>query len=93
VAINPGKPFLKQVPVPAGNYGDLSTDGKRLYFMSRPTGRDGTPALKTLAIDNKKPQPETSSRSRARTSCRATARSSCSGRSRTNSATRSRTWT
>jgi len=50
---------LLEVPVPAGNYADLSTDGKRLYFLSRPTGRDGTPALKTLAIDNKKPQPET----------------------------------
>jgi len=50
---------LLEVPVPAGNYADLSTDGKRLYFMSRPTGRDGTAALKTLAIDNKKPQPET----------------------------------
>ncbi len=50
---------LLEVPVPAGNYADLSTDGKRVYFMSRPTGRDGTAALKTLAIDNKKPQPET----------------------------------
>jgi tricorn protease len=50
---------LIEVPVPAGNYSDLSTDGKRLYFVSRPTGRDGTTALKTLAIDNKKPQPET----------------------------------
>ena len=50
---------LLEVPVPAGNYASLSTDGKRLYFMSRPTGRDGTAALKTLAIDNKKPQPET----------------------------------
>ena len=50
---------LLEVPVPAGNYADLSADGKRLYFLSRPTGRDGTPALKTLAIDNKKPQPET----------------------------------
>ena len=50
---------LIEVPVPAGNYSDLSTDGKRLYFVSRPTGRDGTAALRTLAIDNKKPQPET----------------------------------
>jgi len=50
---------LLEVPVPAGNYSDLATDGKRLYFISRPTGRDGRPALKTLAIDNKKPEPET----------------------------------
>jgi tricorn protease len=50
---------LIEVPVPAGNYSDLSTDGKRLYFISRPTGREGRPALKTLAIDNKKPEAET----------------------------------
>jgi len=50
---------LLEVPVPAGNYGSLSTDGKRLYFMSRPTGRDGKPALKTLALDNKRPEVET----------------------------------
>ena len=50
---------LIEVPLPAGNYRDLSTDGKRLYFVSRPTGREGRPALKTLAIDNKKPGAET----------------------------------
>ena len=26
---------LLEVPLPAGNYSDLSNDGKRLYFMSR----------------------------------------------------------
>jgi tricorn protease len=50
---------LLEVPLPAGNYSDLSTDGKRLYFVSSPTGRDGRPALKTLALDNKKPEAET----------------------------------
>ncbi len=50
---------LLEVPVPAGNYGDLAMDAKRLYFISRPTGRDGKAALKTLALDNKKPEPET----------------------------------
>ncbi len=48
-----------EVPVPAGNYNGLSMDAKRLYFISRPTGRDGKVALKTLALDNKKPEPET----------------------------------
>lgn len=50
---------LLEVPVPPGNYSDLSMDAKRLYFISRPTGRDGKVALKTLALDNKKAEPET----------------------------------
>ncbi len=50
---------LLEVPVPAGNYGSLSMDAKRLYFISRPTGRDGKVALKTLALENKKAEPET----------------------------------
>ena len=61
---------LLEVPVPAGNYSDLSTDAKRLYFVSRPTGRDGTAALKTLALENKKPEPETFIEESAATSCR-----------------------
>lgn len=48
-----------EVPVPAGNYGELATDGKRLYFLSRDTGATGRPSLKTLAIENKSPKPET----------------------------------
>jgi tricorn protease len=49
---------LLEVPVPPGNYEDLSTDGKRLYFVS---SEAGTPrgSLKTLAIENKSPRPET----------------------------------
>jgi tricorn protease len=50
---------LLEVPVPAGNYSSLSTDAKRLYVISRPAGRDGKAALKTLALENKKAEPET----------------------------------
>ena len=50
---------LLEVPLPAGNYSDLSTDGKRLYFMSRDVSSTARPALKTLAIENKSPKPET----------------------------------
>lgn len=50
---------LLEVPIPAGNYSSLSIDAKRLYFISRPTGRDGKVALKTLALENKKAEPET----------------------------------
>ncbi len=50
---------LIEVPLAPGNYSDLSTDGKRLYFISSETGATGRPSLKTLAIDNKAPKPET----------------------------------
>ena len=50
---------LLEVPLPAGNYSDLSNDGKRLYFMSRDVSSTTRPSLKTLAIDNKSPKPET----------------------------------
>jgi tricorn protease len=50
---------LIEVPLPAGNYSDLANDGKRLYFLSRETGATGRPSLKTLAIENKSPKPET----------------------------------
>ena len=33
---------LAQVPVPDGNYGNLTTNGKRLFWTSRPSGGDGT---------------------------------------------------
>jgi tricorn protease len=49
---------LIEVPLPAGNYGNLSTDGKRLYFMSRDVSAPAR-VLKTLAIENKSPKPET----------------------------------
>ena len=50
---------LVEVPLPAGNYATLSTDGKRLYFMSREVSSTTRPTLKTLAIENKSPKPET----------------------------------
>ena len=50
---------LIEVPLPAGNYRELSTDGKRLYFLSGDVSTPGPPALKTLAIENKSPKPET----------------------------------
>ena len=50
---------LLEVPLPAGNYSDLSNDGKRLYFVSRDVSATTRPSLKTLAIDNKSPKPET----------------------------------
>jgi tricorn protease len=50
---------LVEVPLPAGNYSDLSADAKRLYFISRETGRGSKPALKTFPFENKKPEVET----------------------------------
>ena len=50
---------LLEVPLPAGNYATLSTDGKRLYFMSSEVSSTTRPTLKTLAIENKSPKPET----------------------------------
>ncbi len=50
---------LIEVPLEAGNYGRLATDGKRLYFTSREVSSTSRPALKTLAIENKSPKPET----------------------------------
>ena len=50
---------ILEVPVPAGNYGLLSTDGKRLYYMARDAGFTSHPALMSLAIENKDPKPET----------------------------------
>ncbi|HJR60139.1 MAG TPA: S41 family peptidase [Vicinamibacterales bacterium] len=49
---------LLEVPLPAGNYNDLANDGKRLYFTSRDAGAPRA-SLKTLAIENKSPKPET----------------------------------
>lgn len=42
---------LFEVPVPAGNYSRLQTDGKRLYFIDEPGGEQ-RPALKSVAIDS-----------------------------------------
>ena len=50
---------IVEIPVPAGNYSDLSLDGKRLYYVSRDAGRDAKRILKTFPIENKKPEAET----------------------------------
>jgi tricorn protease len=50
---------LIEVPVPAGNYGSLAADDKRLYFLDRDTEPRSKRAIKTLAIDGKKPEIET----------------------------------
>ncbi len=49
---------LIEVPLAAGNYSNLSTDGKRLYFVSGEVSSP-TRALKTLEIENKTLKPET----------------------------------
>ncbi len=49
----------RQIPAPPGNYDALSTDGKRLYFLSREAGAEGKTALRVLAIENKGAAPET----------------------------------
>ena len=50
---------ILEVPVPAGNYGLLSTDGKRLYYVSYERDPNAHPALMSLPIENKDPKPET----------------------------------
>ena len=48
---------LYQVPLPAGNYGGLDTDGKRLYYLED-KGTEGHKALESLAIDDQAPKPQ-----------------------------------
>ncbi len=50
---------LQALPVDPGNYSSLSTDGKRLYVMSRPTDPPRNATLMTIAIDNNGKKPET----------------------------------
>lgn len=50
---------LIEVPVPAGNYRSLDTDGKRLYYISAGTAGDQKFVLQTLAIGNDGAKPET----------------------------------
>ncbi len=48
---------LYQLPVAAGNYRELRSDDKRLYYLDA-DGSDNRAAIKTLAIANTSPQPE-----------------------------------
>ncbi len=50
---------LIELPVPAGNYGSLSLDSKRLYWLSRETSLEGKRSLTVLEIKNVDPKPET----------------------------------
>jgi tricorn protease len=49
---------LLEVPVPAGNYSALTTDGKRLFYLSRDTAPDAKQSLQSLEIKNEDPKPE-----------------------------------
>jgi tricorn protease len=49
---------LLEVPLPPGNYGELASDGRRLYFVSRDAGSPRR-SLKTFPIENKAPRVET----------------------------------
>ena len=46
---------LFEVPMPVGNYRELSTDGKRLYFLSLDSS-DRKTALRSIAIESPNPQ-------------------------------------
>jgi tricorn protease len=47
---------LLELPAPPGNYRNLSTDGKRLYLLSREAAPDAKPVLRSFAIGNKQPE-------------------------------------
>ncbi len=49
---------LYLVPAPAGNLGNLSVTGDRLYFLSSESGAEGKTAIKTLEIGPKVDGPE-----------------------------------
>ena len=46
---------LYEVPIPAGNYSDLSTDGKRLYFVVGETSIERKQSLRSVAIEPPNP--------------------------------------
>ena len=47
-----------EVPVPPGNYGGLSLNDKKLYWVSRESGAEAKQHLMTLEIDNDDPKPK-----------------------------------
>lgn len=50
---------LFEAPLAAGNYSQLSADDKRLYFLERDSAPGSQAQLRTLAIGNAPPKPET----------------------------------
>jgi tricorn protease len=50
---------LYEVPLPPGNYSDLSVDAKRLWFIDTELTTERKASLKTLAIDRLDSKPET----------------------------------
>ena len=53
------KDRVYEVPIPAGNYSNLSTDGKRLYFVVAETAVDRKLSLRSVAIEAPNPLPPT----------------------------------
>ena len=47
---------VKRVPVPAGNYSGLETNGKALFFSGRDADREGGTRLEAVAITNDDPE-------------------------------------
>ncbi|SDD60053.1 S41 family peptidase [Aquimonas voraii] len=50
---------LFEAPLPAGNYSELAADEARLYFLERDSVPGSQAQLRTLAIGNAPPKPET----------------------------------
>ncbi len=50
---------LFEAPLPPGNYSDLAADETRLYFLERDSAPGSQAQLRTLAIGNAPPKPET----------------------------------
>lgn len=50
---------LYEVPVASGNYQGLLATGSRLYFLQRPAGSGGTPALRTIEFARDRPRIDT----------------------------------
>src|SRR5262249_37085685 len=50
---------LIETPAPPGNYSELTTDGKRLYYLDASTAAEPKQALRSLAIDRDGDEPST----------------------------------
>ncbi len=59
VIIDSVEPRTLEVPVPAGNYGSLTINDKRIFYLSRETPVGGKRSLVALDITNKDPKPKT----------------------------------